>query len=215
MASTINASTTSTTGLVYTADGTGILQLQSDGTTGLTVGASGNVTVNTNLFVSGSEVEPLVLGTAQATTSGTAIDFTGIPSWVKKITVMLNGVSTNGTSLGLVQLGTSSGVVTSGYLGAGGFYVNGSPSTSGVANGTTGVIFGLGESLRVIHGHIFITNAGSNIWVISGAFGYSNAAGAGSCGGSVTLSGTLDRLRLTTVNGTDIFDAGSVNIMYE
>ena len=87
MASTINASTTSTTGLVYTADGTGILQLQSDGTTGLTVGAGGNVTVNTNLFVSGSDVEPLVLGTAQATTSGTVINFTGIPtcsSWCKR-----------------------------------------------------------------------------------------------------------------------------------
>jgi hypothetical protein len=163
--------------------------------------------------VSGNDVQPLVSGTSQNTTSGTSIDFTSIPSWVKRITVMFNGVSTNGTSLGLVQLGTSSGITTSGYLGAGGFYVDG--SLNGVANATTGICFGLGDPPRVIHGHVVLTLLGSNTWVASGAFGYSNAAGAGSCGGSVTLSGTLTQVRITTVNGTDTFDAGSVNIMYE
>lgn len=213
MANTINASTTSTTGLVQTADGSGILQLQSDGITALTVNANANVTVSNSLFVSGSEVQPLVSGTSQTTTSGTSIDFTSIPSWVKRITVMFRGVSTNGTSFGLVQLGTSSGITTSGYLGAGGFYVN--ASNSFVNNATTGICFGLGEALRVIHGHVIFTLLGSNTWVASGAFGYSNAAGAGSCGGSVTLSGTLTQVRITTVNGTDTFDAGSVNILYE
>jgi hypothetical protein len=126
---------------------------------------------------------------------------------------MFSGVSTNGASLGLVQLGTSSGITTSGYLGAGGFYVN--ASSSGVSNATTGICFGLGDAVRVIHGHVIFTLLGSNTWVASGAFGYSNAAGAGSCGGRVTLSGTLTQVRITTVNGTDTFDAGSVNIMYE
>ena len=35
------------------------------------------------------------------------------------------------------------------------------------------------------------------------------------CAGRVTLSGALDRVRVTTVNGTDTFDAGSINILYE
>ena len=216
MASTINASTTSTTGLVYTADGTGILQLQSDGTTGLTVGAGGNVTVNTNLFVSGSEVEPLVLGTAQATTSGTVINFTGIPSWVKRITVMFNGVSTNGTSQILVQVGANVSYTTSGYSSVGFGYAS-TPSFAG-SNSTVGFIFQDGmAAFVVVSGAMSITHFGNNNWVytatVSRGAGATNYAGIGS--GTVILPGTLDRLRVTTVNGTDTFDAGSVNIMYE
>ena len=94
-----------------------------------TINTSGNLTVtgnvivsgNSDLFVSGSQVEPLVLGTAQASTSGASIDFTSIPSWVKRITVMFSGVSTNGSSNWLVQLGTASGVENTGYLGVGTF----------------------------------------------------------------------------------------------
>lgn len=59
--------------------------------------------------------QPLTQGTSQASTSGTAIDFTGIPSWVKRITVMFSGVSTNGTSVPQIQVGAGS-VTTSGYL---------------------------------------------------------------------------------------------------
>jgi hypothetical protein len=195
--------------------------IESSGNLSITgnVSTSGNLSVTGNLTTTGTITSstgatyPLVSGTSQTTTSGTSIDFTSIPSWVKRITVMFNGVSTNGASSGLVQLGTSSGITTSGYLGAGGFYVN--ASSSGVTNATTGICFGLGDALRVIHGHVIFTLLGSNTWVASGAFGYSNAAGAGSCGGSVTLSGTLTQVRITTVNGTDTFDAGSVNIMYE
>jgi hypothetical protein len=208
----LNASITST-GLISSGDASGVLALQTNGADALIVNANANVTVSNSLFVSGNGVQPLVSGTSQNTTSGTSIDFTSIPSWVRRITVMFNGVSTNGASSGLVQLGTSSGITTSGYLGAGGFYVN--ASSSGVTNATTGICFGLGDALRVIHGHVIFTLLGSNTWVASGAFGYSNAAGAGSCGGSVTLSGTLTQLRITTVNGTDTFDAGSVNILYE
>jgi hypothetical protein len=54
-----------------------------------------------------------------------------------------------------------------------------------------------------------------NIWAASVAAGSpaSNCCVFG--GGSVTLSGTLDRVRITTVNGTDTFDAGTINILYE
>lgn len=153
----------------------------------------------------------LTLGTAQNTTSGTAIDFTGIPSWVKRITVMFNGVSTNGSSPVRVQIGSGS-VQSSGYAGFNFAYVSGqnisaafelwTASGEGVAATRSGML------------QLCLQNA-TNTWVAHGKIGLSNAAYGGDVAGSVTLSGILDRIRLTTVNGTDTFDAGSVNILYE
>lgn len=152
----------------------------------------------------------MVLDTAKASTSGTSVDFTGIPSWVKRVTVMFSGVSTNGTSVVLVQLGAGS-VTTSGYLGAAS--INTSATLS--AAYTTG--FGITQQTNaadVQHGLIILTNVSSNTWVASTSMARSDAATSQGAG-SVTLSGTLDRVRITTVNGTDTFDAGSINILYE
>jgi hypothetical protein len=155
----------------------------------------------------------LRLATSVATTSGTSIDFTGIPSWVKRITVMLNGVSTSATSALLIQLGAGS-PTTSGYTSASGGAVNG--GTPSAINSTAG--FAMSVNLAagaLLHGHMTISLLGANAWVSSHVVGRSDAAVFMCGGGSVTLSGTLDRIRLTTANGTDTFDAGSVNIIYE
>ena len=156
----------------------------------------------------------LVSGTSQASTSGTSIDFTSIPSWVKRITVMFAGVSTSGASVVQFQLGTSSGVTTTGYLGSG------TNAAAGVAssNYTSGfgtAASGQPASTTVLHGQIIISNISSNNWIASGIFGRSDAAGIFFSGGSIALAGVLDRVRITTVNGTDTFDAGSINILYE
>lgn len=164
--------------------------------------------------VSADSTGVITSGTAQATTSGTAIDFTGIPSWVKRITVMLNGVSTNGTSIPQIQLGAGS-ILSSGYLGN---VVSTGVSTVGTVLCTTGFYIdssGLATAGAIRQGAVVFTLLGSNIWTCQGAVGHSDLAGAAFPSGSVTLSGTLDRIRLTTVNGTDTFDAGSVNILYE
>jgi hypothetical protein len=153
---------------------------------------------------------PLVSDTAKASTSGTSIDFTGIPSWVKRITVMFQGMSTNGTSQRIVQLGTSGGVVTSGYLG--------STSLIGSSVLTTAITAGFGmyngSAAETISGQMVLTNISGNAWigsvVVKGS-GPNTMTG----GGDITLGGTLDRIRITTVNGTDTFDAGSINILYE
>jgi hypothetical protein len=151
----------------------------------------------------------MVLETAQATTSGTSKDFTGIPSWVKRITVMFQGVSTNGTSNYLVQIGTSSGVASSGYVsGAFTSNTNNTSSTAGF------LISALKQAAPNHSGIATICSSGNNTWVHSSVLGWSNG-GADVGGGNVTLSGTLDRVRITTVNGTDTFDAGSVNILLE
>lgn len=154
---------------------------------------------------------PLLSATSQATTSGTAIDFTSIPSGTKRITVMLADVSTNGTSNMLVQLGDAGGIETSGYISACNQF-SGSPSTS---TSTAGYVIQEAMSASATaSGHVFITNVSGNLWVASSCLidtQATNSIGAG----SKTLSAALDRIRLTMANGTDTFDAGSVNILYE
>ena len=211
MSVNINASTTN--GLVLTSDTSGELKLQANGadiatvdSTGITMAAGKTLPAAalTGTLPAGTNV--ISAGTAVASTSGTSIDFTSIPSWVKRITVMLNGFSTNGTSDYLIQIGSGS-VTTSGYLG--GCY------NSGGTNYTTGFGIRAGSAPAVNQGAISILLLNSNIYVASGVVSRSDAAVAASTGGQVTLSGTLDRVRITTVNGTDTFDAGLINILYE
>lgn len=156
----------------------------------------------------------LVRATAQATTSGTFIDFTGIPSWVKRITVMLSGVSTNGTSYVLVQIGDSGGVETTGYKSGASF----GDSAGAFATSTTGFLLdpnNLAVASYARHGVITIVNITGNEWVYASNIYSEGGQVVGAGAGSKTLSATLDRVRLTATNGTDAFDAGSVNIIYE
>jgi hypothetical protein len=155
----------------------------------------------------------LTSGTAVASTSGTAIDFTGIPSWVKRVTVMFDQVSTNGASIMQIQLGTSSGIQATSYNST---YSYNGPSNSGAAI-TTG--FGIFHNVAGDNksGLATFTLFGNNTWVAFGGFanlgtqpGYTFFTS-----GSKALGATLDRLRITTVNGTDVFDLGSINILYE
>ena len=159
--------------------------------------------------------DKIVSGTAQNSTSGTSIDFTGIPSWVKRVTVMFGGTSSNGSSNWQVRLGTSAGVVSTGYLGSSS-YSGGVNATAGL-NSTTGLLFIIGGSAQIIHGSVTfnLLNSSTNYWIGQGVLGDSSQAYTFSAAASVTLPGTLDRVRITTVNGTDTFDAGSINILTE
>ncbi len=153
----------------------------------------------------------LTSGTAVASTSGTSIDFTGIPSWVKRVTVMYAGVSTNGTSTLILQLGTSGGVVTSGYVGSMSYASAQAIYTTGIGIHNNGSASGIGNGVTQV------SLVGSNTWAGSGNVGCTGA-GTGetySSGAYIALGGTLDRVRITTVGGTDTFDAGTINILYE
>ncbi len=178
--------------------------------------ASGNFsagTITAALTGTASGNSRLVRATAVATTSGTSIDFTGIPSWVRRITVAINGVSTNGTSAIQIQLGDSGGIETSGYVG-GAFAITG-PNDCGVANYSTGfALIGL-IAAETRHGALILVNPQGNDWLAIGNIFNSGSVHAGCTQGEKATSATLDRIRLTTINGTDTFDAGSVNIIYE
>lgn len=169
--------------------------------------------IATTAFV---QANKLISGTAIATTSGTSHDFTSIPSWAKRITIMLNGVSTNGTSPVLLQIGDSGGIENTGYLGT----CSGVTNAVASENRTTGfgaTYSGAHVAAAVLHGSLVITleDAATNTWTYQGSVAFSNSAAMSVSAGSKPLSATLDRVRLTTVNGTDTFDAGSINILYE
>lgn len=152
-------------------------------------------------------------GTAVASTSGTSIDFTGIPSWVKRITVMFNGVSTNGTSNIIVRLGDSGGVETTGYLSQANTF-NSSPS--GTVSTVGFLLLNNTIAAGIYNSVVQICNPNGNDWVTSGVLtGTTTAAAVSLFAGSKSLSATLDRVQVTTVNGTDTFDAGAINILYE
>ena len=190
-----------------------ILVLTSDTLIGTP--ATGNLEYNGQFFgtdsnASRAQLQRLVLSTTVATTSGTSINFTGIPAWVERITVMFNGVSTNGSVNKLFQIGPSGGIVSSGYTST--VAITG-PTTAGTSS-TAGYIMWGSAASEVLEGHAIITHMGSNIWVFSSTCRITNSYMQMSSG-SVTLSGTLDRIRLTTTNGTDAFDAGSMNILLE
>jgi hypothetical protein len=150
-------------------------------------------------------------GTA-VTASGTQVNFTGIPSWVKRITVMFNGVSTNGVSLVQVQLGDSGGIENTGYVG--------NDTRSATASITSSYSTGFvlcpdGNATYALTGKISIELQTGNTWVESHTLSVGSANGVAFGGGSKTLSDVLTQIRITTVNGTDTFDAGSINILYE
>ena len=164
----------------------------------------------TGASVSAMASSVITSGTVQTTTSGTSIDFTGIPSWVKRITVMFDGVSTNGTTSILVQLGDSGGVETTGYISTS-VQISGGGLT---ADSTAGFVIRSATSSNVFSGSMVVMNINGNDWVSQHSVKQTTTAIA--CGaGDKTLSDTLDRVRITTVNGTDAFDAGSINILYE
>jgi len=162
----------------------------------------------TNKTIQSSTIQggALTRATAVASTSGTSIDFTGIPSWVKRITVMFGLVSTNGTSDIIIQLGDAEGFETTGYSSR--------ADVTGAAV-TTGYAIANNAAARVTSGSVQISNITGDNWVASGALVQTDVGYLIICGGDKTLSAPLTQLRITTVAGTATFDAGTINIMYE
>jgi hypothetical protein len=156
--------------------------------------------------------QPLTLETSKATTSGTLVEFTGIPSWVKRITVMLSGVSTSGTSRPILQIGDAGGFEDTGYSSIGAGF------NTAIVDAITGgfaLTYSVWAATGVLSGNVTLINVSGNTWTLSSVLGNTAVAAIHFGAGTKTLSDVLTRVRLTTVNGTDTFDAGSINIMYE
>ena len=173
-----------------------------------------SVTTTKKILISELALALNVNGTAQATTSGTSWDFT-IPAWATNIIVMVNAFSTNGTSIPIIQIGDSGGIETSGYLGT---VTNLSTGGISAANHNTGFAFNVAHTGTGVYTgriHLSLLNASTFNWSCSGALGRTDVATTMQLlAGNKLLSAALTTVRLTTVNGTDAGDAGSVNVLY-
>jgi hypothetical protein len=151
------------------------------------------------------------LMTAQ-TASGSSVDFTDIPSWVKRITVILNGVSFAAAGFARFRIGTSSGIVTTGYS----TQTNSITTTPAITSSsvTDGLGFlSTGAAAGTNTGRMVIENITGNTWVSSSMVSRPADSFLLFSTGSITLGGTLDRFSLVATTST--FDAGTVNVLYE
>jgi hypothetical protein len=213
--SSITAGTALGGGLLYDSDTTGNLVIKTGNSASIAATFHGNsaVVFTGEVYISGAPLRTIVAaGTANTTVSGsTVIIHDGIPTWAKRVTILYSGLSTNGTNPIVIQAGSGT-FKTTGYLGA-----------AAVVEGATGytVGFGIGNSnvsnADLHHGTIVLNllNADTNTWIASGTAARSDSVEAGFTGGAVSLAGVLDRIRFTTVGGTDLFDAGVTNILWE
>ncbi len=192
-----------------TIDGSAGIGTPGMASTGAVSGTTGTFSGNVTANGLSTELRPLVLMTSQASTSGTVIDFTSIPSWAKRITVMLSGVSLDAVANFLIQIGDSGGIENTGYISGATQSNNTVTATS-----TAGYVLNSGGAAASLHyGSIILTHFGSNKWVAAGVL---NIVGIGHTNaGEKVLSDTLTQLRVTSTTGTANFDAGSINVMYE
>ena len=154
----------------------------------------------------------ITTATEQASTSGTSIDFTGIPDGVRRITIMMSGLSTNGTSVFLIQIGDSGGIETTGYVAGASVSTFFSTSTAGFP------LYGTAPAAANTHfsvATLTLENISTNNWMICGTMSRNSDGATSMFAGAKATSAILDRVRITTVNGTDTFDAGAINITYE
>jgi hypothetical protein len=186
--------------------------ISGDTSGAITMAAPAVAGSNTQTLVAATgTLAPLIAGTAQ-TASGSSVDFTGIPSWVKRITVMINGLSYAAAGAGVIQIGTSSGLTTTGYstLNTG---LNTTPtiSVTAITNGFS--TLATSAAAAVVVGKFEIVNINGNTWLCTGTSSRFTDAVTNITNGAVALSGTLDRLSLVATTST--FDAGTINILYE
>lgn len=173
-----------------------------------------NATTATQAVAFGQITGKGITTATAVTASGTAVDFTSIPSWAKRITVMLSNVSTNGTANLLLQLGDAGGIEDTGYSGA--TYRGGEAGTAVAALSSGVLVNTLVVAANLYNANITLSKIEGNNWSFSGLSG---ATGTSTNGcwtiGSKTLSDTLTQVRITTVGVTNTFDAGTINISYE
>lgn len=148
------------------------------------------------------------LGTAAATTSGTSVDITGIPSGSRRLSINLLGVSSNGVSPFLVQLGTSGGIVTSGYNSGAG-----TRSADTAANTAGFILHVAAVAARAYYGSLVLNmeSSANNTWIGGGTLLAETTPTPAFNAGAVSLSGEVTQVRLTTVGGVNTFDLGEYN----
>jgi hypothetical protein len=203
---------------------TGAVTVQSSGANPILILAAGASAVFTCILISGTTAASwsyrpigVTLGTAVASTSGTSIDFTGIPSWAKRVTVNFSEVSFNAATTPLIQIGDSGGVESTGYGGTGTeLSTNAALTASYTAGFGVGTSGGVGAAAS-LNGSVVLSllDPSANRWCASGSIGRPDGTQLLLTAGSKSLSAVLDRVRVTSTGGTATFDAGVINVSWE
>lgn len=164
-----------------------------------------------------SSVGTINFGTAQNSTSGTSLTFTGMPAATRRVMVCFSDVSTNSTDAIVLRIG-SGGVTTTGYKSAS---ESGNGGLTPRVSTTYFFVTGSSNASGTVSGHVILTNVSGNTWAASGNV-FDTASGTNSAAvtytisaGNVTIGGSLTHVQVTTANGTNTFDAGTINILYE
>lgn len=189
-----------------------------NGLTGVSQIQNGTVTADDLATVTVGNAGPqrMQLFAAKATTSGTSIDFsptdsTGIPSWAKRVTIMLASVSTSGSSNVVLRVGAGS-IDATGYSGMVSTFT--SASVASIVF-TSDFILAGANATSVISGSVVLEKQSGNTWIAKGGMTRTSETINHFIMGLKSLSDSLDSVRLTTSGGTDTFDAGSVSILVE
>lgn len=197
----VTANKIGTGAVVLTSKVSGVLPVANGGT--------GATSVVPNITVTADYVD---------TTSGTSIDFT-IPAGVRRITALMRGVGLSGTAIAMFRLGTSSGIVTSGYRGVSSNDAGNSYSYSSYGEGFLIDTGNSADASDTRHGvfTLYLADDSGGIWVGAGntCRGPDGQEFNNVSSGKVGLSAVCTTLRLTTSNGSDTFDGGSITILTE
>ena len=155
----------------------------------------------------------ITLGTESTTTGGSSIVFSGIPSGVKHITVMISGVSGSGTSDWIIRIGDSGGLHSSGYLGA---CTNGNEAVKAAFTAGIGILVnGTAADTHTGVVNLYLEDASNNTWVSQSYVVQEDSGSLDDGAARVSLDSDITQLSLTTAGGSDTFDANNgINIQF-
>ncbi len=137
----------------------------------------------------------------------------GIPPNVIEVTCVIKDLSTNGTSPILVQVGAGASTVTSGYTGdsfnSAGTAVSNTAHSTGILINPVVVL-----ASHVISGTLTLTRLPATVWLYKGTIHNTDTPRITVISGQVTVGNELSKLVFTTLNGTDAFDGGYLDMYY-
>ena len=175
--------------------------------------AGGNVGIGSTiprspLDVPGGGAVRLLLS-ENTTLTGSSVDVTGIPAWATRITILFYRMSAGSTNNFGVRMGTSGGVISSGYDSNS---VSESASSNGQASNKF-VILNTSASHQ-LSGRMVIEKLSDSVYTSTHYLSVgSNTSTRSGAGLLESISGTIDRVQMIMTTGT--FDNGSFTVYVE
>jgi hypothetical protein len=211
---TINAGTGLTGGgalstnptLSIAAGGVGATQLASDAVTTAKI-------LDANVTPAKLSQPFTAIGSQSAT--GASITFSGIPSWARRVTIVLDSLLMATSDTPIIQLGTSGGAETTNYASTAVAANGGNVNKYDPSFGVPGPGFVLtGSSGTTNTGQIVLSHIGGNVWVAFGNVGGYALNNVYVMTGRKALAAALTQVIIKSQFGANLL-SGAVNVFYE